>query len=116
MRYVFTFLIMGVFLFNGISVFAAKGGTKGPSERAFERANEHASFKRDKDWTPGDHSDELKKKHEDGEEGHGDKKHKHRHHHKNKNHPKDEKAKENTKEDSDQTDDLSDGKSVNETK
>jgi hypothetical protein len=81
MRYIILAITLGVFLCLGDLAIAAKGGHKGPSERAYERANENASFKRDKDWTPGHHED-GEKDHEDGDKKH--KKHKHKDKKKNK--------------------------------
>ena len=47
-------LIALVFSFATVRVFAAPGGQKGPSDKAYEQANENAKFKRDADWVrPG---------------------------------------------------------------
>ena len=45
-------------------ILAAKGGEKGPSDRAWERANDNASFKRGED-RPGKGHYKEKKKHKD---------------------------------------------------
>jgi hypothetical protein len=76
MRYLTVLFIAGIFLCQAVDALAGKGGKKGPSESAYEHANEHASFKRDEDWKPGDFGSD--KKHDGGRE-HGKKKHKHKH-------------------------------------
>ena len=57
------FLMVCAFALTGSFAFAAKGGKKGPSEEAYEHANEHARFKRDQDWQPGEKGKKGKKKH-----------------------------------------------------
>lgn len=51
--------------------FAAKGGEKGPDDRAYERASDNASFKRD-----GKHKDKYER--HDSDDGKKDKKKKHK--------------------------------------
>lgn len=44
---------------------AAKGGEKGPSDRAYERASDNASFKRGRDYDDDAADDDGRKKHKD---------------------------------------------------
>ena len=116
MKYLVLVLMIGIFLFSTPVVFAAKGGQKGPSERAYERANENAAFKRDKDWAPGDHKKKSDKDHD------GDKKERHHKKHKknkHKHHDDADHEHEHGKkggDDSDQDEDSSDVELTNETK
>jgi hypothetical protein len=89
MKKLIIFLVVGIFLLTGSPVFAAKGGGKGPSDRAYERANENARFKRDENWQPG--ADSEKK---EGKKQKKDKKAK-----KNKKDKKNKKNKEDKKKD-----------------
>ena len=116
MKHLTIALIIGIFLCSGSVVFAAKGGQKGPSERAYERANENAAFKRDKDWAPGDHDKKSDKDHDGDKNKHGHKKHKknkHKHHddadHEHEHDKKDG-------DDSEQDENSSDTELTNETK
>jgi len=45
--------VLGLTVLFALPVYAAKGGKKGPSDRAYEKANDNASFKRDENWEPG---------------------------------------------------------------
>lgn len=88
MRILTTVLLLVFSLCLGGVSFAAKGGNhgggnndhRGPSDRAYERADENAAFKRTKDWEPGVHPDKPKKKNDDADGDHKKKdKHKKKH-------------------------------------
>ncbi len=102
MKKLIIFLVVGIFLLTGSPVFAAKGGGKGPSDRAYERANENARFKRDENWQPG--ADSEKK---EGKKQKKDKKAK-----KNK---KDKKNKEEKKDEQESNEDATTPTTQNET-
>ena len=51
-KFALLLLILSIITLPSYS-FAAKGGKKGPSAKAHERASDKARFKRDSDWTPG---------------------------------------------------------------
>lgn len=79
MKRIVFILIVSIFLCHGLIAEAAKGGQKGPSERAYEQANDNAAFKRDENWAPGKPKDKHKKKHhqetdDDDDSEHKDKK------------------------------------------
>ncbi len=117
MRYLMMVLALIVLMCQGSMVFAGKGGHQGPSERAYERANEHASFKRDSGWTQGQHEKKDKKC---DEKKCKNKKHKHKHkerHHDDDLDKKDEhQSSRHEHEDADHHDDTTQNETMNQTK
>ena len=63
-------LLSCVFLLDPISIFAKGKGKKGASDKAFEKANENAKFKKEEGWFDkiGKESDKKKETKEDKKE------------------------------------------------
>ncbi len=91
MRVFMLILVMAVSLCVGGVSFAGKSGNsdshkkdnRGPSDRAYERANDNAAFKRTENWEPGVHPDKPRNKKRDLQDGeHKERKDKHKRKHK----------------------------------
>ena len=79
MKTVIVLLVAVCFVAAPLTTFAGKGGTKGPSAKAYEKADDNASFKRDGEAE--ETGEQYKKKNrqrveaaEGEEQGQGDKK------------------------------------------
>lgn len=53
MKRLFTAVLVVLFALSCQNVYAQKGEKRGPSEKAYEKANENAKFKRGDDWQKG---------------------------------------------------------------
>ncbi|GEM_PF-3057371 len=69
MARIIAILVVVCFVCAPMSSFAAKGGKKGPADKAYEKADDNAKFKRDDSSEDIDETPKKKRKRIEAEEG-----------------------------------------------